>query len=349
MNGFVMTDIGVGAAQAIADPTPAPGEAVVAPRYSGLCGTDVHLFHEGTMLDTADLPMVLGHEFVGEVVEPGGSRTIDGRMLRQGDLVAAEPLLPCGRCRQCARGSINLCADWSHLGITRNGSWADLVAVPATRLSVLPEGVTARQAALAEPLACAVNFVLDRGRLSAGETVLVLGAGPVGLLCAAVARAGGAAQVIVSEPQAGRRQRALDIGADLAVDPLATPLADVVAEATGGAGVDLVIEVTGAPAAVAQSIDVAAPGSRVVLAGLGAGGRVGIDTNALAIKELEVRGGFASRWAMTRGLSLLARGVIATEPLITSEREWVHAEQAMHDMLHDPETCKIILRAPGAE
>lgn len=346
MQGFVMTGIGVGSAQSVDDPTSLRGEAIVAPLYSGLCGTDVHLFHEGMMLDEGDLPMVLGHEFVGRVVDANGSVTAGGVMLRDGDLVAAEPVLPCGQCHYCARGMLNLCLNWSHLGIVRDGCWAEFVAVPGQRLTVLPDGVDVRTAALAEPLACAVNFVLDRGEVSAGQTVLVLGAGPVGLLSAAVAKAAGAAAVIVSEPQSGRRDRARAVGADVVVDPLEEDLAMIARDLTGGVGADVIIEVTGAAPAIAQSIDIAAPGSRVVLAGLGGGSRVPIDTNALAIKQLDVRGGFASRWAMPRGLAMLAKGVLRVDSLITSEHSWADAELAMHDMVHHPDTCKIVLTAP---
>lgn len=347
MRGFVMTSIGVGSAQPLNDPTPLPGEAVVDPLYSGLCGTDVHLFREGMMLDTDDLPMVLGHEFVGRVLDANAAVTAGGRALRAGDLVAVEPVLPCGKCHFCARGLLNLCLNWSHLGIVRDGCWAEFVAVPGPRLTVLPEGVDVRTATLAEPLACAVNFVLDRAEVSAGETVIILGAGPVGLLSAAVAKAAGAATVIVSEPQSGRRDRALAVGADVAVNPMEEDLQALAKDLTDGVGADVIIEVTGAAPAIAQSVDIAAPGSRVVLAGLGGGRRVPIDTNALAIKQLDVRGGFASRWAMSRGLAMLASGSLSIDSLVTSERSWADAETAMDDMLHDPDTCKIVLTSPS--
>lgn len=346
MQAFVMSDLGVGGVATVPDPSPGTGEALLAPVFSGLCGTDIHLFREGTMLDRNALPLVLGHEFVAEVVDARGLRTIDGIPLEPGSLVAAEPVLPCGACVQCARGRFNLCADWTHLGITRNGSWAELVVAPAARLTHVPQGISAREAALAEPLACAVNFILDRGGLRAGQSVLVLGAGPVGLLAAAVARAAGAAAVVVSEPQPGRRERAHAIGADLVVDPIGEDLSTAVSEFTRGAGVDLIVEITGAAAAVAQAIVLARPGTRVVLAGLGNCDPVPVDVNQVALKELEVRGGFASRWAMSRGLNLLARGTVGVESIITSERSWAEAITAMDDMRSDPDTCKIVLSAP---
>lgn len=349
MRAFVMTELGVGGIASTADPVPAEGEALLAPIYSGLCGTDVHLFTDGTMLEESSLPLVLGHETVASVIEPNGLRSSDGSALAVDDVVVAEPVLPCGTCLQCSRGRPNLCAAWTHLGITHNGSWADLVAVQASRLTRVPDGVSARDAALAEPLACAVNFVLDRGALAVGESVLVLGAGPVGLLVAAVARAAGASAVIVSEPQASRRARALSVGADAVIDPVTEDLADAIATLTQGRGVDLIVEVSGAPRAISQAIAVAARGSRVVLAGLGSGASVTLDTNDIVLKELDVRGGFASRWAMSRGLSLLARGAIHTASIITSERSWADAVTAMSDMANDTATCKILLSAPDPD
>jgi 2-desacetyl-2-hydroxyethyl bacteriochlorophyllide A dehydrogenase len=318
------------------DVTPTPGELVLAPDFSGVCGTDVHVFRQGAMLAGDELPLVLGHEFVGTVVDANGTDVANGTR------VAVEPLLPCGTCRQCRHGRPNLCFRWEHLGITRDGCWADYVSVPAERVTRLPDAVSSLDAALAEPLACAVNFVLHRGALSAGESILVLGAGPIGVLCAAVAKGAGAGLIVVSEPLDSRRARAAEAGADLTVDPTADDLPAVVDELTRGLGFDVIVEVTGSPRAIAQAVDLAAPGSRLVLAGLGSGAPVPVDTNAIARKELDIRGGFASRWAMATGLSLLADGRLSTRGLVTSVRDWADAPSAMDDLSNDPETCKIL-------
>lgn len=347
MHAFVMSDIGIGRRERVTDPTPSATDIVVTPGYSGLCGTDVHMFNEGSLVRHENLPLVMGHEFVGTVVEIGGdtSRRPYGETdrLRIGDEVAVEPMLPCGQCTQCLRGKSNLCTNWSHLGILEDGCWADFVRVPTARATKLPEGVSLYDAALAEPLSCAVNFVVHRGKLAVGESVLIMGAGPVGLLSIAVARAAGAGTIIVSEPQSHRRLTAELMGADLVIDPLTQDLPGVV-RSNAAHGVDLIVEASGSKAAVSQSVSIASSGTRIVLSGLGGIGPTPIDTSAIVTKELTILGGFASRWAMQAGLSAIAAGRISTDHLVTSVRDWSNAEQAMQDMLSDPMTCKILFR-----
>jgi 2-desacetyl-2-hydroxyethyl bacteriochlorophyllide A dehydrogenase len=347
VKAFVMTGIGQGGLETVPDPQPRTEDIVIAPVYSGLCGTDVHMFREGTLTRPDVMPVIMGHEFVGEVVDVNGhNTTLGGRTLSRGTLVAVEPLLPCGKCRMCLRGRPNLCSDWDHLGILRDGCWADFVTAPATRISVVPDGVSARDAALSEPLACAVNFVVHQGKMAAGESVLILGGGPIGLLCAAMAKVAGAGLVAISEPIEHRRVLAKEIGADVVYNPLVEDVHEAVMESTHGRGYDLIIEATGVSAVVGQAIHLAQPGSRLVLAGLGGSSHVGVDANAIVTKELEVRGGFASRWAMDTGLSALASGNVRTDKLISSIRSFSDAEEAMDDMLSDPTTCKILFGNP---
>jgi 2-desacetyl-2-hydroxyethyl bacteriochlorophyllide A dehydrogenase len=344
---FVMEGTGVGGVRDVPDPVASAGQLLVRPDYSGLCGTDVHMFHEGTLTRPDALPVVMGHEFTG-VVEEIGPGALDrrpypeDRPLQVGDRVAVEPMLPCGRCLRCLRGRPNLCLDWSHLGILVDGAWAELVAVPGSRAVRIPESIDPVESGLLEPLACAVNFVLDRGEVAPGDAVLVLGAGPIGLLSAQVAVAAGAGSVVVSEPNPLRRELASSVGATAVVDPVAG-LPDL-RELTGGREVDVVVEATGVPAAVASAITLAPSGSRVVLAGLGGSSAVPLDANLLVQKELEVRGGFASRWAFARAIDLLARERVRTAPLVSSVRHWSEALEAMKAMTGDPATCKILFR-----
>jgi 2-desacetyl-2-hydroxyethyl bacteriochlorophyllide A dehydrogenase len=344
VHAFVMSDIGIGRRERIKDPAPAAGDVIIAPEYSGLCGTDVHMFNEGTLTRQEALPVVMGHEFVGRIVEFGTSDAASvGHRLRIGDAVAVEPLVPCQMCPQCRAKRPNLCADWSHLGILEDGCWADYVRVPIGRVTKLPEGVNPYDAALAEPLACAVNFVVHRGQLQPGQSVLIQGAGPIGLLSVCMARAAGASVVIVSEPHAHRRQAALKVGADVVVDPMTQDLPDTIRTyVPGAAGVDLIVEATGSKTAVSQSVSLAAPGSRIVLSGLGSGGPTPIDTTDIVAKELSILGGFASCDAMSTGLDAIAAGHVKTDDLVTAIYPWAEAEQAMQDMLVDPHTCKIL-------
>jgi 2-desacetyl-2-hydroxyethyl bacteriochlorophyllide A dehydrogenase len=264
-------------------------------------------------------------------------------ILRVGNAAAVEPMLPCRHCAQCEAECFNLCSDWSHLGILEDGCWADFVRAPAARVTALPDGVTPFAAALAEPLACAVNVVARRGRIARGETVLIMGAGPLGLLSVCVAKSAGAGIVVVSEPQEHRRKLATTVGADVVIDPLSQDVVDVIAEhVPGPSRVDLIVEATGTKAAAAQSIMLAVPGSRIVLAGFGAAGSAPIDPNDIVMKELTVRGAFASSGAMSTGLQAIANGHVRTDGFVTSVRPWADADGAMHDMVADPGTCKIL-------
>lgn len=349
MRAFVMRGIGDAGVETVADPVPEVADMVIAPLLSGMCGTDVHMYREGTLTRRESLPVVMGHEFVGEIADTNGhTTTVSGDRLAVGTKVVVEPLLPCGTCRMCLQGKQNLCIQWSHLGILRDGSWADLVTAPAARVSVVPDGVSVEAAALSEPLACAVNFVIHQGGLSAGESVLILGAGPIGLLCASIAKAAGARLVAVSEPQEYRRSRAFEAGADIVFDPSNGDLADEVLHHTQGLGFDLIVEATGAAPVVVQALEVAQPGSRVVLAGLGNAGFAQVDANTIVTKELQVRGGFASRRAMGTALSVLQSGAVRTDLLITSIQPWTEAKKVMDGGESNPKSCKNLFSRPSA-
>lgn len=342
MQGFVYREPAHAEVEDVPDPELAEDGLIVQPVVSGVCGTDVHMFYEGTLTRADRRPVVMGHEFVGRVVEIGPKAFDalpypDGGRPQVGDLVGVEPMLPCGRCPSCLRGRPNLCRDWGHLGILDHGSWADYVAVPGRRTVRISPQTDPRAAGLLEPLACAVNFVLERGQVRAGDRVVIFGGGPIGLLCAQVAVAAGA-EVAVVEPNPTRRDLATRIGAHHVV---AEPSPDAVAEALSA---EVVIEASGHPSALTAAIAVAPAGGRVVLAGLGSGAPVPLDMNLLVQKELEVRGGFASRWAFGRALALIESGRVDTAALISQTVPWQQARDVI-ERLHAgrPDICKVLL------
>ena len=193
-------------------PRPGPGEVTVEVRACGLCGTDVHIAHGE--FPPSPYPLIPGHEFAGVVVERGSGVSEP----ELGARVAVDPTLACGRCDACREGRSNLCAQWGAIGDTVAGGLAERVAVPAANCHPLPPGLGWGEAALIEPLACAL-WGARRARLRAGDTVVVLGGGTMGLLLAQVLRRHGASRVTVVEPRADRRALALEIGADMAVAP----------------------------------------------------------------------------------------------------------------------------------
>ncbi|MHB8507844.1 MAG: zinc-dependent alcohol dehydrogenase [Candidatus Dormibacteria bacterium] len=349
MKAFRLHGLGAGRVDHVPDPVPTEVDCVVRPLVTGLCSSDIHIYRQAAMVDQAALPITMGHELMGEIVavNRGGpaldAYSVEGNpRLDRGRRVIAEPLLPCGACPNCGRGQPNLCRRWTHLGISRDGCWADLVSVPASRLVAVADDLADRDAVLVEPLACAVNFI-EKANLQPGMSVLVLGGGPAGLLTIQVARAAGASPLLLSEPNPHRRALGRRLGADFTLDPLAADFEAALAAATSGLGPDVVIEVTGVPAAVTQAIAVAAPGSTVVLAGICGGGAPAIDADLMVLKELVVRGAVASRWHFGRAMRLLASGRVTLSPMVSDTRPWQLVAGAMDDLASNPALCKILL------
>ncbi|MFP3714927.1 zinc-dependent alcohol dehydrogenase [Puerhibacterium sp. TATVAM-FAB25] len=217
------------------------GWALVEVEYTGICGTDLSILH-GTH-PRAAAGLVPGHEIVGRVVDAGTTG------LPAGARVVAEPLISCGECRACRSGATHVCRDLKLYGIDTPGSLARYVALPAAVLHQVPDHVPARLAALVEPLAVAVHAVRLAG-LAAGDTVAVLGGGPIGVLTALVARHAGAARVVVAEPRAWRRSVVEGLGLDVVPDGVTA--AEHLAALTGGEGADVAFDAAGHPAVAAQ-------------------------------------------------------------------------------------------------
>lgn len=240
------------------DPVPAPGESLVRVRAVGICGSDLHWFTLGGIGDAALAdPLVLGHEIAG-LVEGG---PLDGRR------VAVDPSIGCGSCPQCREGNRNLCPNVQFAGHGGNdGGLRELMTWPTALLHPVPDSVSDADAAMLEPLGVALHAV-DLGHIAIGDTVVVVGCGPIGLCMVQLARLAGAGSVIAVEPLAHRRDAASRLGADVVLDPNEGGFPDALAAATR-LGADVVLEVAGTDRAVDLAIGAARPGARVVLAGI---------------------------------------------------------------------------------
>ncbi|MCR8670576.1 2,3-butanediol dehydrogenase [Agrococcus sp. HG114] len=251
------------------EPETRPGTVKIRPAFNGICGSDLHLFHEGPMppapstdtphpLSGETLPVVMGHEFSGVVEELGEG--VDG--LEVGDRVVVEPLMVDGTCPACQAGKYNLCEQMGFIGISGlGGGLSERIVVE--RRWVHPVGdLPLDQAALIEPLSVALHAVKHAGA-EAGQTAVVGGAGPIGLLVAAVLKAKGL-RVIVSEMATARREKAKSTGvADVVVDPASQDLAEVVRTETEGRGADVAFDAAGVGVVVTQLLDVLGPGGRL--------------------------------------------------------------------------------------
>jgi threonine 3-dehydrogenase len=251
---------------------------------TGICGTDLHIESwDPWAARTIQPPLIVGHEFVGEIVEVG-SNVAD---FAPGDLVSGEGHVVCGRCRHCLAGRRHLCAKAIGLGVGRDGAFAEYVALPMTNVWHHWPGVNEEVAAIFDPFGNAVHTALAFPVL--GEDVLVSGAGPIGLMAIAVVRHAGARHVVVSEPNAYRRDLARRMGATLAIDPHERTLESVFGELDMVEGFDVVLEMSGNPTALRSAIESMAHGGGIAILGIPTE-EIALDVNAIVFKMLTVRG-----------------------------------------------------------
>ena len=270
--------------ETVPDPEVGINDVLIRVRKTGICGTDLHIESwDPWAARTINPPLVVGHEFVGEVVETG-SNVYD---FTPGDIVSGEGHVTCGLCRHCMAGRRHLCAHTVGLGVGRDGAFAEYVVLPMTNVWSHWPGVDEEVAAIFDPFGNAVHTALAFNVL--GEDVLVSGAGPIGLMATAVARHAGARFVVVSEPNPVRRALAERMGATVTVDPRERALADVQAELGMVEGFDVVLEMSGNPAALRSAISAMAHGGGIAILGIPTE-EIAIDINEIVFKMLTVKG-----------------------------------------------------------
>jgi threonine 3-dehydrogenase len=270
--------------ETVPEPVIGINDVLIRVSRTGICGTDLHIESwDPWAARTIVPPLVIGHEFVGEIVEVG-SNVADFRL---GDLVSGEGHVVCGRCRHCLAGRRNLCPNTIGLGVGRDGAFAEYVALPMSNVWHHWPGVDPEVAAIFDPFGNAVHTALAFPVL--GEDVLVSGAGPIGLMATAVVRHAGARLIVVSEPNAYRRELAMRMGATVAVDPGERPLAEVWAELGMVEGFDVALEMSGNPAALRTAIANMAHGGGVALLGIPSED-ITLDMNQIVFKMLTVKG-----------------------------------------------------------
>jgi threonine 3-dehydrogenase len=245
------------------DVTCRPHDVVIRVHHAGMCGTDLHIADwDEWAQGRVKPPVIVGHEFAGEIVERGGDI---GRDLAVGELVTAEGHIVCGHCRQCQTGNGHVCRNTQIIGVDRDGAFADYVAMPASNVMPL-RGIPTRIGAIMDPLGNAFHTVLTAP--IPASIVLVIGCGPIGCFAAGVARAAGAARVIAVDVNLRRLDLARKMGADLTFNPADGSLPEWIMDHTAGEGVDVVCEMSGNPAAIRDALRCAKPGGRVQLLGL---------------------------------------------------------------------------------
>ncbi|MGH1549815.1 zinc-dependent alcohol dehydrogenase [Leifsonia poae] len=286
-----------------------PGEVRVAVAYVGICGTDLHVFH-GDMDARVTKPATIGHEMSGTIAEIGPG--VEGWAV--GDAVTVMPLAWDGTCPACLAGNEHICQNLDFIGIDSPGALQQSWNVPASTLVRLPDGVSLRNAALVEPVAVAVHDV-RRSELAPGDRAVVIGAGPIGVLIATVATAFGA-EVVIAEIDPGRRAAAEAMGLRT-LDPSAVDQVAWVEEWTGGAGADVVFEVSGSAAAVLGATSLAKVRGTLVVVAIHSQPRP-IDLHRLFWRELRILGARVyQREDFEKAIELVAAGDIPADRLIT--------------------------------
>ncbi len=246
-------------------PVCGPNDVLIRVHYAGVCGTDLHIWEwDAWARGRLKPPLIIGHEFAGEIVEMGHEASASG-LLAIGDLVTAEGHIVCGHCLPCRTGDFHVCRRTSIIGVDRDGAFAEFIAMPASNVIRL-DGIPAPIGAIMDPIGNAVHTVLEGGGL-AGSVVMVVGCGPIGCFAVGIARAAGASMVIASDLNGTRRDIARSMGAHAVLDPAADDVVRRVSELTSGDGVDLVCEMSGHPSGHAQAFAVVRPGGRVNMLG----------------------------------------------------------------------------------
>jgi (R,R)-butanediol dehydrogenase/meso-butanediol dehydrogenase/diacetyl reductase len=331
MRAVVVTGPRQLAVESVADPTPAPGQAVLRVFACGICGTDLHL-HQAGLLPPGS---VMGHELSGEVVEAAGD-------LRVGERVCALPVLSCGSCVRCRSGLGAYCAGQRALGLGQAaGAFAEYVTVAAHEVVRLPAGVDDAHGALVEPLAVGLHAV-GTARLRRDESCLVIGAGPIGLAIMLWARHAGAGEVIVAETAPGRRAMAEQLGATRVVDPRQEELTAVLADRIPD-GPDVVFEAVGAPGLIQQCIERVRFRGRIVVAGV----CITPDTfhpGPAVLKEVSLHFVLAyEKDDFQHTVDLLEQGRIRPGPMITERIDLAGVPAAFDALAHPTGQCKLLV------
>ncbi|WP_051447654.1 2,3-butanediol dehydrogenase [Rhizobium leguminosarum] len=291
------------------------GEVRIAVSYCGICGSDLHEYSNGPhaipigkphRVSGEAAPLVIGHEFSGAVTEAA-----TGVGIAVGTRVAVEPEYRCGSCAACRRGEYNLCVAMGFAGLMGSGGMSEEAVVPAYMLHPLPDSVTDRQAAVLEPAAVALH-ALRRGRVRAGDTVAVAGAGPIGLLIAQLARIAGARRVVVSDVSETRLAMALDLGATEILNAAGQDLAAV------AAGVDVAFEAVGIQSTLDAALASVRKGGRVVFVGL-CNGPISLDGFDIVNRELELIASVGYRDIYPDLIGMIASGLFDPSRIVTRE------------------------------
>lgn len=312
------------------------GTVKIKVEYAGICGSDMHEYLAGTY------PMrsqpVLGHEFSGTVTEVAS----DVHTVQVGDRVAVEPLIPCGKCDNCKRGFVNLCIDRQGYGYTKSGGFAEYAVAREENIFLLPDHMSLELGALVEPTAVAVHAV-RQSQLNLGDSAAIFGAGPIGLLLLQAVKAAGASRIYVIEVSEERRQKALELGATIVINPMETDAVRHILDETNG-GVDVAYDAAGVQATFHSGVRVVRPNGELKIVSVWEK-PVTFNPNTIVRTEAKISGSYAYVQLFPEVIRLLADGVIDGNSVITSVIPLDDiVEKGFDQLTKDKKQCKILVK-----
>jgi alcohol dehydrogenase/L-iditol 2-dehydrogenase len=321
-------------------PTIGRGECLVEVKFCGICGSELHMYH-GQLNQLARPPVVLGHEWSGQIVQVGEG--VKGFAV--GDRVTCETAAEtCGECAFCRSGEYNLCPERRAFGFAVDGAFTNYVRANYRLLHHIPEGVSYEEAAMTEPVCVAYNAVIEKSRLRPGDLVVVIGPGPVGLFSAQIAKLAGAGTVIVTGTPKDSKRLALaeELGVDMVVNVAERDPVEVVRSLGDGLGAHLVIDAAGVPPAVKQSLALVRRNGQITKLGW-ALAPINLPMDEIVAWALTYQGSFSHTWKTWEScLSLMQRGWVKTQPLISQVWPITRWEEAF-EKLESMEAHKILL------
>lgn len=303
-------------------PIPGQGQVKIRVEWCGICGSDLHEYLAGPIfipsdephsLTGAKAPIILGHEFTGEIVEVGSGV----ENFKVGDRVAPDACQVCWECYHCKRMNYNMCEQLAFTGLGADGAFAEYVNVPAYTLYKLPDNVSYEEGALIEPMAVGIHAV-RQAPVVQGDTVVVLGAGTIGLVTLQAVRAAGASKIFVIEMAKARKEFAMKMGATAVFDPKEVDVVSKVKEATGGLGADVVIECIGHEKTAPLAIQLARSSGKVVLVGIFER-ESSLNFFDVVATEKHIIGSLAYNGEFATVINLLNDGRLTAKPLITGK------------------------------
>jgi len=321
----------------VPEPTIGINDVLIRIHKTGICGTDLHIYEwDDWAQATIPVPMVVGHEFVGEIVEVG-SNVAD---FRPGELVSGEGHVVCGRCRNCLAGRRHLCAKTAGVGVNRPGAYAEYLSLPMTNIWRLDRTVPEEIAAIFDPFGNAVHTALSFPVL--GEDVLVTGAGPIGVMAAAVARHAGARYVVITDVNPYRLELARKMGVTLAVNPKETTLKEVQKKLGMQEGFDVGLEMSGNASAFREMLDNMSHGGKIAMLGIPSE-EMCIDWKTVIFNMLTIKGIYGREMYETwYKMTVMIESGLNIEPVITHRLDYTEYEQGFAAM-HAGTSGKVVL------